>query len=290
MKPWLRDLVAMAMLAGAFVGTSTAGASGDATFYLSLGDSLAAGIQPPYTSTANGYANQLYRHVREGFTDLRLSKLGCPEESTDTMIRGGICAYPNGSQLDQALAFLHQVEGRVEFITINIGANDVLGTDGVSCWDERSGLISLDCVQGELPGIQSNLSYILEQLQAAAPEVPILGMSYYDPFIGFWILGRHGHGVARSNEESWGAFNDGLVQTYQDEGAAVADVRGPDGFDTANFTDRILTEEWGWVPANVAHACSGTWFCVPCPACPDVHPTTEGYGVIAAAFEAVLDR
>jgi hypothetical protein len=42
---------------------------------------------------------------------------------------------------------------------------------------------------------------------------------------------------------------------------------------------------------NVANACTWTWFCLVPPGPPigfDVHATSEGYGVIADAFEVVL--
>jgi hypothetical protein len=79
-----------------------------------------------------------------------------------------------------------------------------------------------------------------------------------------------------------------LVSTYEDEGALVADVAGPDFFNTADFTDLVLTKEWGEIPVNVANDCAWTWFCAKPPHGGNVHPNTEGYGVIAAAFAAVL--
>ncbi len=292
MRTIVRSLVAAVVVLAPLVTADAASGTihGASTYYLSLGDSLAAGFQPPPVSHGYGYANQLYRHVRQEIPGLLLTKLGCPGESTDTMLHGGLpwCAYSSGSQVAEAEAFLLGHAGQMAFITIDVGANDVLGTDGVSCWDEGTGRIHMACIQRELPGIQRNLSRIIRTLAAAAPGVPILGMTYYDPFLGYWVLLDNGHQVARSDEDAWAALNAGLLQTYQDEGVVVADVRGSDFFDTANFTDMVATENWGVVPRNVAIACRNTWFCRPCRACPDVHTDTNGYGVIAEAFEQVL--
>jgi lysophospholipase L1-like esterase len=257
--------------------------------YLSLGDSLAAGFQPMLHTSRYGYANQLYRQMRKFVPGLEIEKLGCPEESGATMINGGICPYPTGSQLNEAVDFLLTHQGHVSFITINLGTNDVFGTDGVFCLDFETGLIDLACIQNELPRVQSTLASILEALHGAAPGVPIVGMSYYDPFLGYWVF-PGGEEVARTDQEAMAALNAGLVQTYLDEGALVADVAGEPFFDIANFTDQVLTEKYGLIPANVANACHYTWFCVPCPECPDIHTTTAGYGIIARAFLDALGR
>jgi lysophospholipase L1-like esterase len=285
MRSSLRILVTLAMLLGTIAGTfGVAGGATEATYYLSVGDSVAFGEQP-VGSNDKGYANQLYRDAREEITDLRLIKFGCPGDTTDSMITGveSLCRYPTGSQLNQAVAFLQAHPGQISFVTIDIGVNDAL----YACFDDE-GVWHLACVENELPAIASNLAFIVESLEAAAPGVPIAGMSYYDPFLGYWIHGHQGKRLARIDQRTLQTLNAGLVSTYRSEGVLVADVGGPDFFDTANFTDRVWTEEWGTIPVNVAHACGGTWFCTPCPDCPDVHPNTAGYGVIAEAFEEAL--
>jgi lysophospholipase L1-like esterase len=283
----LRLLLAAVMLVGVPVSTATeADAARAPIYYLSLGDSLAVGEQP-VGSFKHGYANQLYWRARQEIPSLELVKRGCPGESTDTMITGDwICPYPAGSQLDQAVAFLNAHRGRIAFITITIGFNDVGGTDGVVCWDFRTGVFSLSCVRGELPNIKSNLGYIIDTLQAAAPSVPIAGMSYYDPFLGYWIVGPRGEALARYNERTMQTLDAALISTYSSRGAAVADVAGPDFFDTANFTDMVWTP-FGEVPVNVAHTCRWTWFCSP-QYLFDLHANDVGYRVIAEAFWDVL--
>jgi len=73
------------------------------TYYVSLGDSLSQGVQPNAAGTSvptpQGYPNQLYAALRRTHPGLRLVKFGCGGETTTTMINGGICSYPAGSQL-----------------------------------------------------------------------------------------------------------------------------------------------------------------------------------------------
>src|SRR5262245_10472686 len=80
-------------------------------FYVSVGDSRAAGVQPigdPANGdrTDEGYAEQLLAIARGSLPKLSLVKLGCPGETTTTLISGGLCSYAHGSQLDEAVSFL----------------------------------------------------------------------------------------------------------------------------------------------------------------------------------------
>jgi len=99
-----------------------------ASYYLALGDSLSRGVQPDAAGasveTAQGYPDLVYSQLRRGHPGLRLVQLGCPGETTETMMHGGICRYPGGSQLAAAVAFLRAHRGHLLLITIDIGAND----------------------------------------------------------------------------------------------------------------------------------------------------------------------
>ncbi len=246
-------------------------------YYLSLGDSLAAGQQPigdPDTMyrTNQGYADQLYRMARAHDRQLRHVKLGCPGETTATMMSGGICAYPHGSQLAEAVAFIAAHPTSVSFITIDIGWNDFPCQDSVACVPPGVALI------------QKNLPAILGTLRGAAPTVPIVGMNLYDPFLAFWLKGDPA--TAQLSVAAITGINDGVEQIYAAFGMRVADVES--AFSTTKFTPLVWFPGLGKVPLNVARICAYTWVCTPPPLGPDNHATTLGYFVMARAFAKVL--
>src|SRR5438132_14287173 len=164
----LRFLVTICALALVLSPTAAAAASDSApSYYLSLGDSLAAGTQPGREFTNEGYADQLAAALRTKMPTLQLVKLGCPGEATTSMITPDLpfegrtghnaCRYPRGSQLAEAVNFLHAHQRSVALITIDIGPNDIL-----------------DPTRGSLATIQANLPVILATLRkAAGPGVPI---------------------------------------------------------------------------------------------------------------------
>src|SRR5580693_1221945 len=88
-----------------------------ASYYLALGDSLSQGVQPDASGasveTNEGYPDQLYAMLHRTRPSLRLVRLGCPGETTVTMLHGGICRYRGGSQQAAAEAFLRAHRGHV---------------------------------------------------------------------------------------------------------------------------------------------------------------------------------
>ena len=79
------------------------GSPAAASYYLSLGDSLAQGVQPDAAGTDvetnQGYPNQLYAALRPFDLGLQLVKLGCPGETTGTMLEEGSAAIRRASRL-----------------------------------------------------------------------------------------------------------------------------------------------------------------------------------------------
>ena len=196
MRRALAPIAALVLVLGT---VGSAAASSDASddhaklYYVSVGDSLAAGVQPigdpdNLYRTADGYAEQLLAIGRARLPKLSLVKLACPGETTARMIGGGICSYPHGSQLDEAVSFLHAHRNHVAFVTIDIGANDF------PCNEAR-------CVPEGVASIQANLPGILDDLRnAAGPGVPIVGMRLYNPFLAAWLLGAEGQAYAQYTE------------------------------------------------------------------------------------------
>src|SRR6516164_10632515 len=187
-------IVAAAAMAGgapALAASHRATATTSQSFYLSLGDSLAQGVQPNAqgvsVETNQGYPDQLFTALHLGNPTLKLVKLGCPGETTVTMIDGGICSYSTGSQLKQAVAFLAQHKGHVQLVTIDIGANDLNPCLGLPTINQIAA-----CLVKVFPLVQANLEKIMNALTTASGSGPvpsIIGMTYYDPELANWLKG-----------------------------------------------------------------------------------------------------
>src|SRR5271169_4016618 len=222
------------------------------TYYLALGDSLAQGVQPDAAGasveTRDGYPDQVYAALRPSHPTLKLVKLGCPGETTSTMINGGICHYQGGSQLNAADAFLHAHRGRVLLVTIDIGANDP-----EACGSQPSLSQLASCAVKGIPAAVTRLIMIMASLKAAAgPGVRIVGMNYYLPALAEWRNGSPGHLVAWAAERLAATYNAMLGRVYTKSGARVADVFA--AFQTGDFTN-----QGGTGPRNVALLCQWTW-------------------------------
>lgn len=283
MRPRLWAFAALCTLLGALTaGPAPAEA---ARYYVALGDSLAAGVQPtgppPQHETDEGYADQLHAMLRESAPKLRLRKLGCPGESTTSMRFGSqplsfttSCGppeyyrdrYPHKTQLAEAVAALRAHKDNVAAMTIDIGGNDT-----VPCFFTADRA----CFDAGLQRVDANLRAILHAVvEAAGPHVPIVGMTYYNPFLGSWLGGPSGQAFALFTNDWMGELNATLRSIYADAGVRVADVET--AFGITDFGDG----DGDAVPDNVERACDWTWWC----AAFDVHATAAGYGVIARTF------
>jgi lysophospholipase L1-like esterase len=255
-------------------------------YYLSLGDSLAQGVEagPDGRSvdTTHGYPDQLYAALRRANPRLRLVKLGCPGETTATMISGRHCLYlAAGSQLAAAAAFLRANAGHVTLVTLDIGANDPN-----SCFTSPVLRRDPPCVAGPDPATAANLATILRTLRSAAGRgVTIIGMTYYVPELPEWRFGRAGRARARLSARAGLAFDQMLSRVYGRFGVRVADVAG--AFRTTDFGSATAVPRLGRLPRNVAAVCAWTFICDRPPRGPNKHPDTAGYAAIARAFLAV---
>jgi lysophospholipase L1-like esterase len=253
------------------------------SYYLALGDSLSRGVQPDAAGasveTGQGYPDLVYATLLASYPALRLVRLGCPGETTKTMMHGGICHYSAGSQLAAATAFLRAHRGHVFLVTIDIGANDL-----EDCGN-RPSLTQLASCIGQLPKATANVAAILASLRAAAgPGVRIVGMNYYLPALAEWRSGLLGRATAQLSEKFAVAYDDLLKRAYGQAGITVANVFG--AFETTNFGDPVTVPGIGSVPRNVARICQWTWECAPPPRGPNQHANAAGYRVIADAILA----
>ena len=277
--------VAAAAMAGAAPALAAHKTTSAHTYYLSLGDSLAQGVQPDKSGnsveTNQGYANQLYTALHSSNPTLKLVKLGCPGETTKSMIHGGICTYPKGSQLKQAVAFLNSHKGQVTLLTIDIGANDILPCVALPTLKKIA-----QCLSKVFPVLQANLGAIMAALtKASGSNLPkTIGMNYYDPSLANWLKGTAaGKALAKASVPLAQGFASLLSAIYTNFGAKVADVLT--AFQTAvPFTHKVTLGVFGKIPLAVAMICTYTWECTAPPVGPNIHANTLGYGIIANAF------
>src|SRR5271165_6665042 len=268
-----------------------------ARYYLSLGDSLAQGMQPDAAGltvdTDQGYADQLYAIEKARIRGLRLVKLGCGGETTTSFLTGRGnsgdalllgCDTAGGSQMTAAEEFLraHRRPGEVALLTLDIGANDVDGC-------ETESTIDAVCVIRGADRISTNLPVIMRRLRrAAAPGTPMAAMTLYDPFLQLYLT-PGGQTEAISSDEYAHNVNEGLARLYRAGGFLVAHV------DTAFRTYDVhrMTSLQGQshpVPVAVAEVCRLTWMCAPAPVGPNIHADVAGYDVIAHAFATAFAR
>lgn len=265
-------------------------------YYLSLGDSIARGMQPQAAgitvNTNEGYADQLYAIERARIPGLTLVKLGCGGETTSSFLTGRGnslalllgCNPAGGSQMAAAERFLraHRRGGEVAFVTLDIGANDVVGC-------ASGATFNISCVTTGVDHINANLPRIMRRLRrAGAAGVPMASMTLYDPFLQLYLTAEDQSEALLINGYAHN-LNQGLERLYRAGHFRVAHV------DTAFRTyetsaSTTLAGRPQPVPVAVAEICRLTWMCAPAPFGGNIHPNASGYGIIAQAFAATLGR
>ncbi|MFI9273011.1 SGNH/GDSL hydrolase family protein [Kitasatospora sp. NPDC052896] len=279
-----RRAAGAALLGTALLGTAAAPASAAAPatrYYLALGDSLAAGYQTlpgGGSEIGHGYAQDLARTLRarataagQGFS---FTDLGCPGETTGTMLGGG-CPYPHpyaGAQLDAAVSYLEAHRPDRVTVTLDIGANDV---DGCA----TGGSLDLTCAAGGIATTGRDLATILDRLRAAAgPHTEIVGMNLYDPFLAAWTIGAEGKLLAGLSVPLADTMNATLGIVDALHGVPTADVAK--AFSTNAFLP-LVPLDGQQLPLNVQRVLSWTNM-----SRGDIHANDVGYQVIADSFLA----
>jgi lysophospholipase L1-like esterase len=253
-------LIVVVVAWGAAVGAAHA-AGGD--YYLALGDSLAAGWQSAPSVTGGGYPMVLTARLQAVDPGITLADLANPGETSSSFL---------GSQLAQADAFLRAHPGHVPFVTIDIGGNDIAGCGG-----------SATCNAAALAAIDHNVPTIVAGLTAAAgPETRFAFMTYYDPFLEYWVTGAAGQTIAAQSVPVLDTLNARLVSDFG-PGFITADVAG--AFSAEVTGDDVSTLKHGTVPQDVAVICLLTGGC---DYGVDVHANSIGHRLIADTFFAAL--
>jgi lysophospholipase L1-like esterase len=235
-----------------------------ASYYLALGDSVAVA-----TGTSS-YPYLVHANYQRKLPGLRLYDIAVPGATTSSMLDG---------QYANALGFLHAHRRHLALITIDIGGNDAAGCFG-------PGGVNAGCLSQAQAMIKHNLDTMLTGLRKAASGVPVIGMNYYNPFLGYWLAEGPFRSFALSTVSAGVALNRELTALY---GGAkkTADVQG--AFRSTDLTT-VVHSQWGDVPIAVKRACS--WLDIQChPGAPEgfgLDPNAGGEVAIASAFERAI--
>ncbi len=212
---------------------------------LALGDSLAAGVG--VDRQADGYVSRFHRAVSE--------RDGVPYGLENLWETGATStSLVTGQQLAQAEAIL--ATRPASYITLNIGANDLLGhLESDDCGVDLASPGCQDRVNRSLATYRTNLTVILDRLVAARGAAQVVFLQIYDPF----SLGLGGSDLA--------AESSAIISRLNGIAAELADARGivvADGFTPLQNTTAATTHMLDAVP--------------------DIHPNAAGYDVLASAL------
>ena len=152
--------------------------------YLALGDSLASGVNEK-NELGLGYADFIAKGYSDAPATIQFNKGFSYPGYTTTDVLNDIeknVTKPiydlNG--MSQKTATIQQAIKEADFITLSVGANDVLKNVSRS----ESGEFSFDAagVLGSIQQVSTNYEKILKSIYALNPEVDIIVMGLYNPF------------------------------------------------------------------------------------------------------------
>jgi len=212
---------------------------------IALGDSLAANVG--VDQARQGYVSRVHAELqRRDDAAYGLRNFGISGETTGTIIRGG--------QLDLATSYMEGVD--VAYITIDIGANDLLGHLGsTDCSDDIDSPACSRRLEAAFETFEQNLAVILDRLTAAAPDATIVYLTAYNPF----SLGFSDVGFEQRTDQILLGYNALATDIAADRGVLVADGFRPMQGLTAATTHMLDSV-------------------------PDIHPKAIGYDVLAWAI------
>jgi len=283
-------LLASACASGPLARSPAAQEKPAALWYVSVGDSYAAGYQPTgahsgHTGT-NGFAYQVPALAAKKGWNLRLMNFACGGATSASILTSpgclllgpGATPYPGETQAAAAESFLRSHRGSVGLVTVSIGGNDVTACAAAAA--------PLACVEEAVKNIARNLGALLRGLRAAAgPSVRIVGTTYPDVILGLYV--SHQPSLRHLAELSVVAFRDfinpALETTYRAHSAAFVDVTAATGA-YGSLQRTTVVAPYGRLPLPVARVCELTYFCQ----YHDIHPRTAGYAIIAKLIVATL--
>src|SRR5664279_3256901 len=261
-------------------------------YYVSIGDSYAAGYQPSGPSsgatTRNGFAYQFVPDALSRGYRLTLVNFACSGATTSSVLHAAGCAgknlgpgassYGRRTQAAAAEDFIQAHRNRIALITVSIGGNDI-----TPCGLSAS---PLGCLSPALASVNTNLSALLTGLRAAGGSgLQIVGITYPDVFLAGALSPVPAlRTIAPLSVDAFRTLiNPALKSTYSTVGAEFVDVTAATGA-YGPLTDTTALPPYGMIPVPVAKICTLTYSCQ----YHDIHPRTGGYALIATLIAALL--
>jgi lysophospholipase L1-like esterase len=165
----------------------------------------------------------------------------------------------SGGQLDEAIDYGREAD--VAYVTIDIGANDLLGhLSSSDCSDDITNAACQERIALSTDAYARNVDDIFASLREAFPEATIVFLEAYNPF----SLGFEGRvDFETLSNEALAALNQIAA-----ESAGRYDILVADGFSPMRGTSSVTT-----------HMTS-----IP----PDIHPNELGYDILTGAVMTAL--
>ena len=230
-------------------GVDSTSAPGE-SFYVALGDSLAAAVG--VDGYADGYVSQVHRELslRDGIA-YGLRNFGRSGETSGTLLTGG--------QLGEAVEFGDA--NPVAYVTVNIGANDLLGhLASPDCSEDATAPSCTVRIETSLAAYRNNIATIFAEVDDAFPDAIVVVLLAYNPFsLGF---------------EDQVAFEAQSNEIIADLNAIAVSAAADIGFAVAD----------GFTPMRGTTTATTLMTDVP----PDIHPNATGYDVLTGAVLAAL--
>ena len=258
----------LAALLAALIATPGAPAASKATYYLSLGDSLAQGYQPiggPWSPNApsgynHGYTDELFKLTRDSYEQLQEVKLGCGGETTTTLRFGG------------------------GFCTLRAGLPARRG-GGISRRARRGGRLRHDRHRRERPAHLAGRPGDRGKPPGNRRHAPRRGRAERadrrDELLRPVRRARLVRDAEPRRPPIGGREHRRLQRLPRGH---LRHVRRGGGRRRGRVLAHRLTIQPSGLPLNVQRACEWTWMC----SVGDIHANSEGYAVIARAFAEEL--
>jgi lysophospholipase L1-like esterase len=303
----MRRLAILTLAALLVLAAPAAAAKTKTKFVVSLGDSFSAGVQPgpgvgeSFSFPKVSYANQMIPRTSKLLHEkLKLEMLACGGATTESMVGADIkrCdpgvggfrlpyanTSPRTSQLRYATQFLRSHRGRVAFVVMTMGGNNLL-----RCANTVTGALDLTCITNAYGTIAAELPPIARRIrQAAGRGVPLLGAGYYDPYLQFFLRDPSQQAIAQASLGVESQLNSTMQSAYGSTGWTFTNVDGVFGTNIP-FDQTTNLEPYGQIPTAVAMICQLSWMCAPAPQGPNIHPNKAGYGAYASALLSTLKK